>query len=202
MTSSYDIFKKILEDTNNTRVIYTHLKEVIRPPYDYTDLLRWQWAQAVSSLDKLVHDLVRVGMLEIFIGRRPTTSKFMTFTIGIDSHLQIIQNSTNAVSIIEKLIIQKHGFLSFQDPDKISEALSYIWDEKHKWQKIAQRLNLDESYVKTQLKNISIRRNQIVHEGDYSSNLLDRQPLSENDVNEVLFFIDSLGLAIYELVKI
>ena len=55
--------------------------------------------------------------------------------------------------------------------------------------------------IATMLKNISIRRNQIVHEGDYSNALLQRQAITHTDTSDVVDFIFSLGTTIYNLVK-
>jgi len=202
MKRSKDIFISILRDTNNTTPLYSYLKDFVRPPYDCSDLLRWQWAQSVSAFDKLIHDLVRVGMIETYIGRRAPTKKFLDFAFSVDVHLQILQDPYSACSLFEQQIVHKHSFLSFQDPDKISDVLSNIWNEKQKWSKIAQEIGLDEMFLRTKLKNISIRRNQIVHEGDYSNSLLLRQPVSEIDVTDVLVFIEDLGVSIYDLVKL
>jgi hypothetical protein len=202
MKSSIDVFKLIVQDTDNAGVVYSYLKDIVRPPYDYSDLLRWQWAQSVSALDKLIHDLVRVGMIESFLGKREQTPKFLTFSLNFNVHLQMTQNPDLASIYFEKEIIQKHGFLSFQDPKNIGEALSNIWGENQKWYKIAQHMSLNEEFTKTKLRNISIRRNQIVHEGDYSNSLLQRQPITDSDVTEVLDFVKVLGEAIYDMVKI
>ena len=51
------------------------------------------------------------------------------------------------------------------------------------------------------LKNIVIRRNQIVHEGDYTDSLLMRQEIYEQDVKDVRSFITKLGNVIYNCVK-
>jgi len=201
MIGSFNVFNSIITDTRNSGVLYNYLNIVVHPPYDYSDLLRWQWAQSVSALDKLIHDLVRIGMLEIFQRLRPITPKFSAFTISIQSHMQMVGNYNIAYNIFEQQIIHKHGFLSFQDPDKISDALSHIWTEPHKWAVLATQIGTTEPLIRTQLKNISIRRNQIVHEGDYSSNLLQRQPIFESDVIDVLDFISSIGEVIYNAVK-
>ena len=201
MTNSFCVFKDIIEETRNSSNLYSYLQNVVRPPYDYSDLLRWQWAQSVSALDKLIHDLVRVGMLEVFQGNRTPTPKFLTFTISLQTHDQMCQTPQLSYSILEQEIVRKHSFLAFQDPDKISDALAYIWPEPHKWAVLAQRLGMTESTMRVQIKNISIRRSQIVHEGDYSSNLLQRQPIEASDVEDVLTFISNLGEAIYNEVK-
>jgi hypothetical protein len=201
MTSSFAVFKEIIKETRNSSSLYSYLQNVVHPPYDYSDLLRWQWAQSVSALDKLIHDLVRVGMLEIFQGNRAPTSKFLTFPVSLQTHEQMRRTPNLSYSILEQEIVRKHSFLAFQDPDKIADALAYIWAEPHKWAVLAQHFGMTESAIRVQVKNISIRRNQIVHEGDYSSNLLQRQSIVASDVEDVLTFVSSLGEAIYNEVK-
>jgi hypothetical protein len=191
----------MLHGTKTIMSVYDYLDQKIQRPMDYSDLLRWQWIQAVSALDKFVHDIVRVGMLHIYTGYRNPTNKYLTFTIDLKTHLQIIQDSNTAISIFEKQILLKNGYLAFQDPDKISDALSYIWDEKNKWKVISDIIGMSESDVKTQLRNISIRRNQMVHESDYPGNLMQRQTIAKDDVTEVVSFIEKVAESIYNAVK-
>lgn len=54
----------------------------------------------------------------------------------------------------------------------------------------------------TELKNIVIRRNQIVHEGDYADIYGERQYIDTHDTTEVRRFILGLGEAIYNYVKL
>lgn len=201
MHPSFKKFKQIIEDTKNSGVIYSYLFNVVKPPYDYSDLLRWQLAQAVSALDKLIHDLVRVGMLEIYQGKRTTTPKFESFGITLNVLRNIQTDPSQEISYIEKQIIINNGFKSFQDPDKISDSLAYIWDENHKWDKIAAAFGDNSTSIKSQLKNIVIRRNQIVHEGDYNGYSYSREFIQEEDSLLVITFIDKLGEAIFNCVK-
>lgn len=201
MKRSFDLFGELLEGTKVAAALYDYFEDKVKPPLDYSDLLRWRWAQSVSVLDKFIHDIVRIGMVEIYEGRRVPTRKYLGFPLNLSVHTQMVDAKHDAVLLFDQQITIKNGFLSFQDPDKISDALSYIWDESHKWKCIADKLGFPEPDVRTQLKNISIRRNQIVHEGDYASNLLSRQPIHRDDVDEVLRFIEQIGATVYELVK-
>lgn len=97
-------------------------------------------------------------------------------------------------------IAECHRHLSFQDPDKISSILPLIWSETHKWQAIARVMGLTESDVKTKLKNIVIRRNQIVHESDLDLSTGDIQSISQTDVQDIIQFLKALGDAIFSLV--
>lgn len=201
MNVAYSVFSAIIQDTKNSDILYTYLHDVVKPPYDYSDLLRWQWAQAVSALDKLIHDLIRVGMIYTFLGLRQPTQKYLAFTIDLRSYEEMQRNELPATNVFERQITQQLSYLSFQEPTKIAEGLSLIWNENHKWRCIADRFGETEDYTKTKLKNISIRRNQIVHEGDYSSSQLQRQQIAHADVVDVIDFISRLGEAIYQLVR-
>jgi hypothetical protein len=198
---AFDLFLSAVGGTKTIMAIYDFLAQEVHAPMDYSDLLRWQWVQAVSALDKFIHDIVRVGMLDIYTGRRNPTNKYLTFTIDLKTHLQIIQDNHSAVFTFEQQVLQKNGYQAFQDPDKISDALSYIWDEKNKWKVISDAIGMAELDVKTQLKNISTRRNHIVHEGDYPGNLMQRQTIVKDDVIEVVSFIEKVGKSIYDTIK-
>jgi hypothetical protein len=198
---AFDVFIAMLQETRSVLTLYDYLCDNVHTPIDYSDLLRWQWMQAVSALDKFIHDIVRIGMSLIYQNIRPETAAYKTFSITIELHTHMMENTQIAVSLFEQQIQKKNSYLAFQDPDKISEALSYIWDEKHKWQAIADNMGLGMQYVRAKLHNISDRRNQIVHEGDYSDALSQRQAIERSDVVDVVDFIEKLGTSIYHLVS-
>ena len=205
MKKAYDAFLKILEDTKNIGVVYIYL-ENMPTPLDYSDLLRWQWVQAVSALDKLVHDLVRIGLVEIYSGQRRITPKAETFPITLNTHIILSKNiapiiSNRSLLLFNNTIADRHSFLSFQTAETISDALSYIWNVNDKWSKISHYIGMDKKDVVTMLRNIVIRRNQIVHEGDYPSMQLSRNEITKMDADYVIIFIQKIGEAIYNLVK-
>ena len=80
MNNAHNVFIKIINDTRQTIVLYDCFYQVMNPPCDYSDLLRWQWVQSVSALDKLIHDLVKIGICQAFKGTRNQTSKFQSMT--------------------------------------------------------------------------------------------------------------------------
>lgn len=204
MLAALSQFNRIIQDTKDIGAIFTYLQNHCPTPMDYSDLLRLQWSQAVSAFDKMIHDLVRIGMIGIFNGTRSETPNYKNFAISMDAFEQIKSYPLYASQFFENTIIQKHGFLSFQSPEKVAEALSYIWAEPHKWQHITLGMGKpasDEQNIKTTLNNIVIRRNQIVHEGDFQSSLMQRQPILYADVESVILFIEQLANSIYTLVR-
>lgn len=196
MNASYVTFTRLVNDTKVSDALYHHVQKTT-PILDVTDLLRWQWVQCVSALDKFVHDVVRVGMLEIFIGKRLATTQYNSFKIDISTYQEMNSLDVQKTSILEQKIMLAHGHQSFQDPKKIAEALNHICDEQNKWAVLASHMGGTEKKCKQKLKNIVIRRNQIVHQGDYVDSLSPRQNIFDTDVDEVRRFILRLGEAIY-----
>ena len=192
------VFCALMAQKNVTAGLYEYLSNS-RIPLDSLDLLRWQWVLAVSALDKYIHDIVAAGMVEQYLNRRPTTPKFDAFQLSMN----VISNiSVAPVPEIEfrNEVIRKNSYLAFQEPDKIADALSFIWNESQKWLVISRNMAtpIDQATLKTKLKNIVMRRNQIVHEGDcLSTNIpLVQQPISLSDTEDVIHFITELVDAI------
>lgn len=200
MLQSHKRFVKLVQDTQNVETLYNYFEHSV-VPVDISDLLRWQWVQCISAFDKFVHDVVRVGMVEIFLGNRTPTPKYNTFQIDIQTYGDMINNIIDASLIFERKIILKHGFLAFQDPSRVADALSYIWNENDKWGKISNLMGMSKDDCTTYLRNIVIRRNQIVHEGDYTDSLSRRQDILLQDVIDIRDYILKLGQAIYDCVS-
>ena len=200
MLQSHKRFVKLVQDTQNVETLYNYFENSV-VPVDISDLLRWQWVQCISAFDKFVHDVVRVGMVEIFLENRTPTPKYNTFQIDIQTYGDMINNIIDASLIFERKIILKHGFLAFQDPSKVADALSYIWNENDKWGKLSNLMGMSKDDCTTYLRNIVIRRNQIVHEGDYTDSLSRRQDIFLQDVIDIRNYILKLGQAIYDCVS-
>lgn len=183
--------------------LYEYLVENQKLPNDLSDILRAELVYAVSALDKLIHELVRIGMIQIFLGNRPKTAKFENFSISLKTYTAMQYASIESpVYFFEQEIVMKHKHLSFQEPEKIADALSLIWDEKQKWQKISASLNMSDDQVRKKLKIIVNRRNQIVHEADIDIQTNIRSNIDRIDVINDIDFIDRLGQSIFTHVQI
>lgn len=212
MQKAFEQFNSNIKAVKEMDALYHHLTGDLKLPNDLSDILRSQLVYAVSALDKLIHEMVKIGMLQAFINQRTKTSKFNSFSISLTTYNNIQQVSqqqpnTNTLQLetpeyfFEQEIIVKHKYLAFQEPDKIADALSFIWEEKQKWQKIAVLFNTTDDYIKKNLKTIVNRRNQIVHEADIDLQTNLRNTIEENDVKEAVDFIFKLGENIYNSVK-
>ncbi|OMP67062.1 HEPN domain-containing protein [Domibacillus epiphyticus] len=190
MKDPIEQFDLIITDTRHISSVYDHFNI----PEALDDLLRWQWIQAVSALDKYIHDIVKKGLIHTFNKELPPTKSYSNFLIPI----AVIQESSDPLSSFEQFVIKKLAFQSYQTPDKITEALSLIWPEEHKWQKIADALNDDQKVIKNTLNLIAQRRNQIVHQGDYPSDKLEKEKIALNESEWVIDFIENLVHAIHD----
>ena len=153
-------------------------------------------------MDKLIHELVRFGMIEAFQGKRVRSNKFASFGITTNTLTSSLSTLIPPPEYwFEQEIIERHKMLAFQTPDKIADALSLIWDESHKWQKLSMATGIPEIDLKTQLKTIISRRNQIVHEADMDLFTGTRNKIDKKDIDDVISFIEILSESIFNAVK-
>lgn len=204
MNRAIQLFDHSYHRIKNLHSLYDHLTENLH--YNNKlgeEILRSEIVYIVSALDKLIHDLVKKGMIETMIGRRSSTNSYLKFPITLDQMNNMSGAiSGTSVSIFENIIIENQKHLSYQNPEKISIALSLIWDENYKWQKIADICGSDQQTIKIELNNIVIRRNQIVHEADLDLFIGSEQLIDKDDVRESVDFIHKLAHVIYNLVKL
>jgi len=205
MLRAKSVFDNSFTRVLNIHDLYRHLVHEQHFQSEFlSDMLRSEIVYIISAFDKFIHDIVKDGILETYNSLRVPTPAFNNFPINL-SQMDSIVNPMPTISpidILENIIIENHKHLSFQDPDKISQALSLVWLENHKWQKIADHLSMNQNALKIELKNIVIRRNQIVHEADIDLFTNDIQVINESDVSNSVNFIKSLSDAIYNLIRL
>jgi len=156
-------------------------------------------------MDKYIHDVVRIGIIKEYRGERPKTTKYNDFRVSL-GWLDSTDNLLNAEIMLENEIIRQHGYIAFQSPKKIADALSYIWQENDKWGAISQNMPIYYTghNIKIMLNNIIFRRNKIVHEGDSVDATLPfcKQTIEEKDVEDVVSFVKDLVKAMHMCITI
>lgn len=183
MNSAIKQFNFLIRDTRQISNVYQHFNLPI-----LDDLLRWQWTQTVSALDKYIHDVIRLGLIMTYNKQIIPTRSFSNFLIPIS----ILDDPLLISNAFEQFVIQKLSYNSYQTPEKINEGLSLVWSEEHKWQTIADNMGKDKKFITKKLNLIAQRRNQIVHQGDYPSYNLEKESLTLSEVNDVIDFIEQL----------
>jgi hypothetical protein len=162
---------------------------------DVSDLLRAALVQAVSAFDHFVHEEVRARMLSLLAGpadRWPAGFARFRVTLQSVDHAKTRAGQT----WLENEIRIQHGYLAFQQPDKVADALRLVSDVEL-WSAVGAHMGRPASDLKTQLKLIVDRRNKIAHEADIDPTPpRGRYPISRIMVDASIDFLDHLALAI------
>ena len=204
MRSSQALFDTHIRDALSLSAIYDYGAIHLRAPFSFDDILRAQIANSVSAFDKFMHDLIRIGMIETFVGRRRPTPKYSTEVLSLEA-ISLIRAATvpPPEAYFEKEILKKHSHLSFQDPVKVADALGLIWAEPQKWQAISNQMGrADHDNTRKILSLICVRRNKIVHEADYDGLSDQKLTISREEAINSALFIQQCGIAIFNLVKL
>ncbi|MEL0591837.1 MAG: HEPN domain-containing protein [Planktothrix rubescens PR222] len=249
MQSVIDRFQISIGRVRDLIALHNSIKAQSTNILDVSDILRGAFVLAVSALDYYVHEVVTLGMLEIYRGQRPeprvtantNQSAFARFKISlgtarqdrilaldIESWLedevqqqmqgeefleqpqtlsnlipvisQSLSNKLNNISFLEIEIREQLSYKTFQEPDKIAEAIRLISDKKL-WDEVATRIGRSTPDIKAELSANVGRRNKIAHEADINPtyNIGQRWPIDENQVNDAVNFIEQVVESIHQI---
>jgi len=180
--------------------LYDALSGLTTSIIDASDLLRSQIVMIMSAVDHYVHEIARIGMLEIFDGRRSPTDSFLKFQVSMVTLQQISASAGSSRILLENEIREKHSYLSFQHPDKIADAIRLFYPNPL-WPDVATSLSVPVNDVKTRLKLIVERRNKIAHEADMDPSFPGaRWPITKQDVQSTIDFIEKVGGSIHTII--
>jgi hypothetical protein len=201
MLNAKGVFHRNISQANELGGLYDYLSTSVAIPEQFEDLLRSQVVNAVSAFDKLMHDLIRIGMVKIFENQRPSTSKYLSETIAIQHLPSLLASAVPPPPVrFEEIVREKLSKLSFQDPTKVADGLSYIWNEPQRWQQIALGLGMSDDEAKRKLRLIITRRNAIVHEADLDPVTSQKQSITRAEATDIADFLRALGDRICDLV--
>ena len=108
--------------------LYEYLEDSMNSPLSFDDLLRAQIVYSVSAFDKLIHDIIRIGMIEIFTGQRQATTQYLQESISIKTYNELTSSTMFPPKkyIFEQAVFNKLKTISYQEPEKVAQGLSYI----------------------------------------------------------------------------
>ena len=112
-----------------------------------------------------------------------------------------IENKLNSnISWLENEIRETLSFKSFQQPDKIADAIRLISDKKL-WDEVSAKIGKPTKEIKQQLILIVDRRNKIAHEADIDPtfNIGNRWNIDEFLVNDAVDFIEQVVESIHQM---
>lgn len=200
MDEIFDEFKNTISQIRQTNDVYKYLKDVVKlKDADINDILRSQIVNVISALDRYLHEKVRKGICDMFLGNREITNKFKSFSVSSDTVLRIWGDISLTVIdreiLINEVVIQSLKTLSFQRVIKIKDALSYLCDEPHKMVIIAKEMDVPGNsdndkrrYLTQKLDLLVERRNQIAHESDIYFG--GKRDICQDDVIDAISFIE------------
>lgn len=182
------IFDNHISECREALVIFDHLEKKAGFAADFS--LRFVWIAAVSALDHYISRVIVEKATLLFGNNKPLQAKLLNEVLSVSNAIALRDaDPVNAVLIFRNILDAAIRFKSFQHPDKISDGLSYIWPQSHKWNYISKQLRMDETSLKRKLSGIVERRNLIAHNGDYDESTQSKLSVTKRDAQEVVDFI-------------
>lgn len=199
MQTAIDQFRANTAYIRNLRAIHDALKTRTTRLLDLSDLLRAQLVMLVSALDCFVHEVVRQGMLESHVGKRSQTDSFQQFSVSLAS-LKAGLADPSKTEWLSTEIINRHGHLAFQYPDKIAGAIRLVAPIRL-WERVGKLMGRDPKDIKRQIELIVQRRNKIAHEADADPSVPGaRWPIDEKMVDDSIVFVETVCEHIFKIV--
>ncbi|MGA7501487.1 MAG: HEPN domain-containing protein [Isosphaeraceae bacterium] len=195
MQTALDDFRASIARVRHLPIMHAHLVATFLPPpvagLDIDDLLRSQVVMTVSALDYYVHELTRLGMIEVLEGKRPVIPPFEKYQVSLDAAKSgILAPGTSAW--LDTEIRTKHGFLSFQKYDKIADAIR-LFSAAALWTDVAAHLGVQPVDIKLELELLVQRRNKIAHEADLDPSFPGvRWPITAAQATRATDFVESI----------
>jgi hypothetical protein len=191
---AYEEFHRHMRSARHTAGTASALRAQVTSALQVDDLLRGSLVQAVSALDRYVHEEVRIRLLQHFEDDS-APSAMLRFQVPLSAILRY--RNEGGVAWLDEVVRARHSFLSFQSPDKIADAIRLVSDGEF-WNDVAQTIGRPAQTLKQELKLIVARRNAIAHESDISPvPPYDQNVISVDDVTGTLTFVDELVSAIH-----
>lgn len=157
-----------------------------------SDILRAELVFAVSAFDYYIHELVRIGLKEAFLGGRPKTNAYKNFQISLNS-VPAKPEEITAPAWLDNEIRARNNWKTFQHSTNLGDALKLITD-KRVWDEIAPRIGKTPEETRQTLDLIVDRRNKISHEADMDPSYPNtRWPIDIKMVNDAVQFLYNLG---------
>jgi len=199
MLLAHNRFADNIGRARDLRALFVNLTATMAGTLDLTDILRASIVSAVSAIDTFVHDITRIGMVEIFQNARPTTAAFSRFPISMEN-VRLVIVTPGDTKWLEDEIRRQHGWQTFQHPDKVADAIRCFCG-KDLWREVSSRLATDPTSAKNRLALIVDRRNKIAHESDMDHIWPgSRWPIDELLVQDVIDTLEQIGDAIFHVV--
>lgn len=182
--------RALREFNNNIEAIYNRIRsyEAV-PSLDTEEMFRFEVVMIVSALDHYIHEIVRVGIIQIFEGEREETKEYKNFIISLDCVKKALANPESTQWLKDEVDLRNKN-QSFQKLDKIKDGLSIIDGSIHKKiKRIAKEMGYSFQDFERVINFLVVRRNQISHQCDIPSGEVEREQMEKGYLMDHLNFI-------------
>ena len=201
MSKPIDNFSLQVKEVKKLNDIFQYNQRILTTGIDISGILRAQIVFVVSALDNYIHNVILYESLDILKNNKGHSPSFGKLSLGLNSVQLLLNNSTSSdpLALIKQEITHNLSWKSFQQPEKIAEALQIVCNKKI-WGEVSSLIGQPSSDIKEQLKLIVKRRDSIAHEADFDIVNQCQYNISHADVKKAINFIVSLVYAIDAIV--
>lgn len=193
-----DNFRNNISQVKHLHYVHQTVDGLLTDAVDLSDVLRSEIVLSVSAFDHFIHEVVRIGLLEIHNGNRTPSKKSSSFPVPLGGVWEALGDPTSE-EWLDEAIRAENGWRTFQNPDQIKSVIKLI-DDKELWPEVGSKIGMDAWDIKTELKTIVERRNKIAHEADLRPmSVHEKFPISEKDARHVIEFHEKTGEAIHQV---
>ncbi|MBC8204409.1 MAG: hypothetical protein H8E87_02725, partial [FCB group bacterium] len=104
MRTAYNQFKQHISYVRDLHSIYTAISQQITGAIDLSDILRAELVFAVSAFDFYIHEVVKTGLIEIYLNTRTATDQSKKFQVSLESLMVALKSNPMDVLWLEKEI--------------------------------------------------------------------------------------------------
>jgi hypothetical protein len=195
MNSAVEAYKENLRRARDLIALADSIAGLTTNAVDVSDCYRAALVQGVSALDHFVHQVVRIGMKEVHTNTRAPTESYLSFKLPMRAARLAVTDPSDT-QWLDEVVRDAHSWLSFQQPDKIADAIRLI-SPVALWDRLAAELNVAKPDLKAELIIVVDRRNKIAHEADIDpTNPPARWPIDAPMVQAALDFLERIGTTI------
>jgi hypothetical protein len=195
-------FEVNIQSASQLGIIYAAFEHKVTAVIKLEEVLRAELVLAVSAVDCYIHDIVRIGMTNVFAAAGGESNAFINFSVSLGFAKRIAAAPLlDRAALVEEEIRRFHGYKTFQNADSISQALAFIGVQAI-WDKVGMLLALSPTDVRRRLDIIVDRRNRIAHESDIdpTMGIGTKYPIDYPMIEQAVSFLDRIVRAIHATV--
>jgi len=164
MSSHLTEYQRNCDWARGLSALYSTLRPRVTSVLDLSDILRASYVFSVSAFDAFVHDLVLVGMGEMFEGMRRKTDSFRHQRRNAADKFGVSRSQLSKEQFLF-YVRERNALISFQSIRNIANAVRSI-KTTEVWKAVAMKRCIPENTLTGQFEVIIQRRNIIVHQAD------------------------------------